>query len=81
MAKNRDDDIGKDDVAAGAAGDVIGGTAAGIASGLGGAGLAIGGTAVGLSALAVVGIPAVAGAAVGFTAWKIFKAVKKKKKQ
>ena len=69
--KGPEKQIGKDDVAAGAAGAAAG-------AGLGGAGLAIGGGAIAIPAVAVVAVPAVAVGAVGFGAWKVAKAFRKK---
>ena len=68
--KGPEKQIGKDDVAAGAAGAGLGG--------LGGAGLAIGGGAIAIPAVAVVAVPAVAVGAVAFGAWKVAKAFRKK---
>ena len=72
--KGPEKQIGKDDVAAGAAGAAAG---AGL-GGLGGAGLAIGGGAIAIPAVAVVAVPAVAVGAVAFGAWKVAKAFRKK---
>ena len=69
--KGPEKQIGKDDVAAGAA------AGAGL-GGLGGAGLAIGGGAIAIPAVAVVAVPAVAVGAVAFGAWKVAKAFRKK---
>ena len=71
MNKGPEKQVGKDDVAVGAAGAAAG-------AGLGGAGLAIGGGAIAIPAVAVVAVPAIAVGAVAFGAWKVVKAFKKK---
>ena len=57
-----------------AAGAVIGGGAAAVATGLGGVGVAASGTAIGIGAAAAVAAPAVAAGAVGFGALSLFRA-------
>ena len=76
--KGPEKQIGKDDVAAGAAGAAAGAGLGAALGGLGGAGLAIGGGAIAIPAVAVVAVPAVAVGAVGFGAWKVAKAFRKK---
>ena len=86
MNKGPEKQVGKDDVAVGAAGAAAGaglgaglGAAVGAAvGGLGGAGLAIGGGAIAIPAVAGVAVPAIAVGAVAFGAWKVVKAFKKK---
>ena len=76
--KGPEKQIGKDDVAAGAAGAAAGAGLGAALGGLGGAGLAIGGGAIAIPAVAVVAVPAVAVGAVAFGAWKVAKAFRKK---
>ena len=78
MASENNTEIGKDDIAAGVTGTVVGAGLGATMSGLGGAGLAIGGGAIGITAAAVVVVPAVAVGAVAFTGWKIIKALRNK---
>ena len=78
MNKGPEKQVGKDDVAVGAAGAAAGAGLGAAVGGLGGAGLAIGGGAIAIPAVAVVAVPAIAVGAVAFGAWKVVKAFKKK---
>ena len=78
MNKGPEKQVGKDDVAVGAAGAAAGAGLGAAVGGLGGAGLAIGGGAIAIPAVAVVAVPAIAVGAVAFGAWKVAKAFKKK---